>query len=706
MELREPINVMTMDVDKYIKKHWCLEVTSHLIYEPASTLLHPEGLFSEIIFGQIGSSDRLYKMGFIHLHTKVLNPHIFEIVMSLKSIYADIISGKIYARYDNELKDLVKCEPTDIGASTGYTFFINHLPKIQFKQTGSLKRKNKLSNLEKYKDRLFQDKCLVIPAGIRDIREEQGRLSSEDINKLYLGLLGLAQAMPKEDFGNSLFDSLKYNIQIRMYQIYDYLENIVSGKQGFIMGKFSARNVALGSRNVITSPPISDVTSPEDPKYFKADETLMPLFQVIKNATPLMVYGLREAFFNHIFDLDSYNISVIDPKNYQLTYVKINENDKALYTTTDGITKLINLFRNENIRHKPVIIKDENGKMYYLYLVYDLEDTIYYLRGKDDFKEMLQNRSKWNVEKVKNLQILENYGIAKEDAIITGSASFIAHGYDGINEDLDIIVSKETGDRLIKEHGFTSREKIRIVTSDGEEKYTNIYIDPTGKLEFSDNCVFPFMSFEKADTDEFRDVIDGYKFENLNILDKVYKQMNRPKDQNKLKWLKTKVFDPKKLRPLTYFEMFYTTAYKLINLSNPPKHAVVTRHPVLNIFGILPTKINIQTTEPNRTVKLVYPSSGLELQFPRYPMLNSVSHDSMSPHPSSLGNYDGDFDGDMMPASTLLSDEANREILNFYHTPFSMVDSNGKLNTGLSQCKIGKYTLYNMSKEPREKRMI
>lgn len=703
MQLRQPINISILDPNKYIKENGCLPVSSHQIYEPASTIFHPQGLFSEIIFGQVGSTERLYHRGYIELNTKIFQPEIFNIIISLKAFYHDVIAGKVYAKYDPELKDLVKCNSEEIGASTGYSFFIKNYFKLVFKQTDSLKRKDKLAILDKYKDNLFIDKYLVLPAGVRDVKEENGRLSSEDINKFYLGLLSLSQAMPKGENDNSIFDSLRYNIQIRTVQIYNYIENLITGKGGYTMGKFSARSVALSTRNVITSPPLSDVSSPDDPKYFKADETLMPLFQVSKAFAPLMFHGLKEIFFSHIFNLDSYNVSVIDPKDYLLKYIKITEADKAIFTTTDGINKLINLFRNEDIRHKPVIIKDEQGKMYYLYLVYDLGDKIFYLRNKEDFAEVMQHKSNWNMSNVKYLELLNKYNIPKDKAVFTGSSSIIGHGYKSSNEDLDLIVDPDILQMLIKNYGFVKHEELKVEISNGEQKTTSIYIDPTGKLEVNDSLAFPFATFKDA-KEKYSDEIDGYFCEKLELLNKMYLSLDRPKDQNKLKWLKTKVFDYKKLRPLTYFEMFYTVAYKVVNLSYPPKHTTVTRYPILNIFGILPTRIHIQTTEPNRTVELLSTTGELTMLFPRYPVLHANSHDSMSPHPSTLGNYDGDFDGDTTSERSLLSDDANLEIDNFLKQPFSMVNSNGDLNTGLSQCKIGKYTFYNLSKPPKSEK--
>jgi len=419
---------------------------------------------------------------------------------------------------------------------------------------------------------------------------------------------------------------------------------------------------------------------------------MLPLFQVAKGSTPLMIHGIKDMFFNQIFDNTSINYSLIDSKTLELKYFTIKDEDRVLFTTSDGITKLINLFRNENIRHLPVAIKDEAGKFQYLYLVYDMGDQIYLLRNKNDFAEALENKPSWGIQDIKYLELLDQYNIPKDEAVISGSAALMAHGYpDGNNEDLDVTISKETFDRLAKEFGF----KPKPTTKD-----TPVLIDPTGHMEVM--YYSPVAQLEHKRVKEIADEIDGYLFDSLFTLQTGYTLSPelRPKDKPKLRWLKTRVYDPKHLRPLTYVEMFYIVAYVKINLSDPPHHTTATRYPILNVFGILPTRINIQTTEPNRTVELIHPISDIKVILPRYPIYNGQSQDSMCVHSSTFATYDADVDGDVLSAIVTLSEEANHEMENFYQQPFSVVNSAGHLNTGLKNCKIGGYTFHMLSREP------
>ena len=68
------------------------EVTSPFIQEPSSTRFHPNGLLSEIIFGEVGSNQRFSQFGYIKLNTTVLHPMIFVDITRTKKIYKDIMS--------------------------------------------------------------------------------------------------------------------------------------------------------------------------------------------------------------------------------------------------------------------------------------------------------------------------------------------------------------------------------------------------------------------------------------------------------------------------------------------------------------------------------------------------------------------------------------------------------------------------------------
>ena len=84
------------------------EVKKAQIFEPNSSVFDKDGLFSANIFGAIGSEYRSTNFGYIDVTLDMLHPIIFENLLSLKSLYPEIVTGKIYVKYDSKTKEFVE----------------------------------------------------------------------------------------------------------------------------------------------------------------------------------------------------------------------------------------------------------------------------------------------------------------------------------------------------------------------------------------------------------------------------------------------------------------------------------------------------------------------------------------------------------------------------------------------------------------------
>ena len=114
--------------------------------------------------------------------------------------------------------------------------------------------------------------------------------------------------MPDDDSEESpLFDTIRYQIQNKVQQVFQYIANLFDGKGGFAQSKYAARSVVWGARNVITAPPIDRITSADSPAMLKSDEAEVPLFQAIKECQPLLINKLNTIFFNQIFTATIYH---------------------------------------------------------------------------------------------------------------------------------------------------------------------------------------------------------------------------------------------------------------------------------------------------------------------------------------------------------------------------------------------------------------
>ena len=411
----DPLTLKLLD-SNYVQQNAILPVTSAFIREPSTNEFHPEGLFSETIFGEVGSTQRLIKFGYIDLRMQCFHPLVYKNLLQLKRIYGDIMSGKIFARFDEVEKDFVKCESDAPGAGSGYTFFISNFNKVVFKDSPSLKRQDKINILKKYKDNIYIQKYLVLPAGVRDVKVEDDVTKLDTINTLYNSLLKKTLSLPDRKTTNPIYDSIKFSIQRSANEIYAHIFDILEGKNGFLQHKFGARSLTLGTRNVISSAHF-DHMSPTDPKFLKVNETGVPLFQATKMFQPIVSNKFRQIFFDPIISQEANNIAVIDPKTLRLVYKEVSEEDKKRFITTDGIDNFINLYKNRVFRKEPLNIFIDKKEKYYLWLVYDEGDAIYLFRNIHEFKSKMEEKGlTFKRELVRPLTNMEMFYIAVESA--------------------------------------------------------------------------------------------------------------------------------------------------------------------------------------------------------------------------------------------------------------------------------------------------
>ena len=682
MEKLKPFNVSILDPDEYIKRKECLPITSYAMYESSTERFDPNGLYSEVIFGQLGSKERFIRRGYIDLHTKLITPHLYKQIVTLKSYYKEILAGKQYAYYDKELKDLVRTTKDDPNGDTGYQFFCSIYPKLKFTETNSSKRSTKIELLNKYADKVFMTKYIVIPAAIRDVKIKDGRPESEAINKLYLGLLSLASAIPPEAGEDVVYDSIRYQMQCKVQQIYEYILNILNGKTGFNQAKYARRAVVYGSRNVITAPQMVRVESPTAPNMMKVDELEIPTFQALKALTPVAVHILHEQFDRRFSGTAT--IPVINSKTLKLEMRKIDENEIKKYTTSDGLNDFINDMRDTHLHQKPFTLKldksesYEPGTEFYPFMVYDRGEHLYRFTDVEAFKEAYPKPSRYHDDNEK-LRIMEPYDI--HDYVIDGTGVLYACGMDIVPEDVDVVFSPECYTKFIE---FA---KSKGVKPDELGEY-ELVIDGI-ELHTKNNC---YGVKTQAEWDKFiaNDVtiIGTHQYVKPEVLAGRYRAMagrpDRIKDKRKLEFFEDIIFDINNVRPMTYIELAYIVAYQAAHR----KHFITTRYPVLNAYNLVPYKGKIMSTVPSRAVKyhLNPDAIGMNDEYrilPEYPVLGASTKQSLSVHPTALGRLGGDHDGDCMSLLAVMSEDANKELSDYINSTKSIIDVSGNLVNGI-----------------------
>lgn len=601
-----PFNIQIMDVDDFIQRHSLLPVNSPNIFELGTRRFHPDGLFSEVIFGAVGSRDRLVRKGFIDLRTDVITPHLYKQILTLKSFYQDVLAGKAYAYFDEKEKDLVLSDEEDLNADTGFSFFVRMLPKIQFKRSDSIVRNNKIALIDKYRERLIIDKLIVLPAGIRDVRMDDDYISPEEINKIYMAILSLREALPANKSEERLYDSIRYQIQQKLMEIYVYITTLIDGKHGFAQGKFAARRIQQGTRNVITALALTRVNDPLGPKGIRPDELMLPLFQAMKSCVPLMVNKLKSAFFDLIFSSQTNTIPLIDPDTKVLTYVDVDTATINKFTTADGINELINDYRAVEKHWEPasVPVKDAKGniKNYWLYLVHDTGSVIRFFRNKDDMQDIyLRSMSEMDPTKCQYLDLIPENLI--KDVLITYDSAYAIYSKGNFtNEKLDLVVRNAT-----VAESFDSNENINVLIADNFDDFIKTEGIKIGKYWVTSPA----------------QLVSEYGFSGTEMT------------KSRIPALELLSFSNQYIRPMTWTEMFYVAT----DAATAGRTATATRHPMMNIENISLNKLRIMSTAESREVRCVMPAG--EVVLPEYPIINAEVKTPLSVHPSHLERYGG-----------------------------------------------------------------
>ena len=382
----EPFNITVMNVDSFIARTGAGQVSSLLVTEPSSSDYHPEGLWSEHVFGQIGSPDRLTRFGYIELNTAIIAPVVYKAVIKISALYEEICKGTTYAVFNQVTKNFesIAGNPLDTPeADTGFSFFLKHFPEIDFTLTESLVRENRVDLINKYRDTCIYKRYIVQPAGLRDIKLQGSRMIYDEINDFYKSMLSYSKAIPK-GATSPIYDTIRYSLQVKALEIYEYLENLMTGKRGFLQGEYGSRRLAMGTRNVISAADYAALT-PDDPQLIKLDETKVGLYQTAKGLQPFVIHGIKTALVDPVFGSgDSSIIPVIDPDTLSLVYTEIPYKEKSQFLTSKKIEGWLNRFKNKDVRESPITIKDVTGKIHWLCMIYDIGDEIYLFRSIED----------------------------------------------------------------------------------------------------------------------------------------------------------------------------------------------------------------------------------------------------------------------------------------------------------------------------------
>lgn len=296
------MKIQLLDMEDFVQKNKIKQVKS-IRFEGKGGKPDAEGLFSEEIFGRIGSQQRRTTFGYIDLNVKIIHPEAWEIVVGLGPEISKLVTGK--RRYTLGSNGELIEDESGFNGFTGIKGLVDNWDNINLSIVGRNKPEN-VKFLKSNRNLIFIEKTLVLPAGIRDIQLSKmtGRkmMTSSEINSLYQELITQTKTIAKETLEfmpDDIVMSVTGAIQRKVNEINDWIRQRLKGKGGIIRGGMLSKTVDYSGRFAIVGDP-----------SLKLGYIGLPWQAVLKLFEPFTEHFLLKNGLNkHVLDLIRENIN-------------------------------------------------------------------------------------------------------------------------------------------------------------------------------------------------------------------------------------------------------------------------------------------------------------------------------------------------------------------------------------------------------------
>ena len=351
------------------------EVTSTSSFVSSTTMLDPEGLFSEEIFGKQGTPERKTMRGYINLNCVIMNPHAYYALSRIKRAVASNLKdglGRYYIDKDGEIqaidinKETVPETALTPVPGTGFEWLRDNWDKISWKTTKQMSAMAKTfrSFLKtRAKDEIFWEQILVMPAFYRDIDPKSNKRNK--INTYYSTFLRLAKVI-KASKGLDFFDdpdtpsvsSAQIKLQDQVNEFYNFFMSKLGGTHGFANENILGKATDYGARLVISTPDFNTNHYKDAEADFFHSST--PLSVAINCFAPFIIYGITQ-FIKKIVS-GSKAIAYWDIGKNQMVSVEVDPTYMAEFTPK-AIRKYMDNYKNSKAyRCDDVTIKGVNNQ--------------------------------------------------------------------------------------------------------------------------------------------------------------------------------------------------------------------------------------------------------------------------------------------------------------------------------------------------------
>lgn len=391
---------------------------------------HPNGLFSTVFFGPVGSTQRNRTFAYTDLHCEIIHPVVYRAIIGCKSFYKQIMDGTVSVVWNAKTCEFERSSESH--AETGYTLFLKHIHELKFEKNDSERR---TANIELVYKAQKENKVtirylLVMPAGLRDYSVNPSGVPEEDeINTYYRRIIPQSQLieplMAKKN--PHVYDNIYASLQNSLNELFWYIESLMQGKNKLILGKWLSRKIFNSTRNVLTAS-VHHAVNISDTNRIKSNEVGCGLYQFLRAIAPISLFLIKNTYLRDIFVENNQfayltNAKTLKKEEVLGTHI---QKDYDQWTTMDGLENLIDQFGNLDIRHLPVAL---NKGRHYLGLIYRDKK---YVKFFQDIDELPDDLDKSKVSPITMGEILY-MSVARMNCKYPGlSTRYPINGYGGI----------------------------------------------------------------------------------------------------------------------------------------------------------------------------------------------------------------------------------------------------------------------------------
>ena len=289
-------------INAFIKANELKEISNPIFFN-ADNGPTSDGLLSNEIFG-ITKDERANTFAYVRLgkNEVFMHPLFYKSWAKMDKKMVECVHGTATFRIENG--ELVY----DDNGKCGIKFLKDNFKNIQIKKTKSSMRNAAIDFIEKYKDRMFIDNMVIIPAYWRDVNSTGKYTGVGDINKLYNSLIIASRSLSESyDYGLNLSDTVRGRIQDILVQIYEYFTKGIyngqpvtgiAGKFGILRRANLSKTTDYSSRLVLSAPELT--VENVDDMITDIEHSAVPLASCCSNYYPFMLFYIRR-FFENIF---------------------------------------------------------------------------------------------------------------------------------------------------------------------------------------------------------------------------------------------------------------------------------------------------------------------------------------------------------------------------------------------------------------------